>query len=110
MNINCKQQQKHELTMAFTKDDKRINRNGRPKQRTQNNTELKQLLLQMTSGYLNELNTQSDKLTLRDKIAFSRYVLPYILPKLNNVTLTENENSQFQPIEFNIKDLFRIEE
>ena len=95
--------------MPFTKDDKRINRNGRPKQRTQTNKELKELLTQMLKGYLDELNTQSDQLTLRDKLNFSRYVLPYILPKLNNVTLTENQNSQFAPVEINIKDLFRIE-
>ena len=94
--------------MPFTKDDKRINRNGRPKQRTQTNKELKELLTQMLQGYLNELNTQSDKLTLRDKLNFSRYVLPYLLPKLNNVTLTENQNSQFAPVEIDIKDLFRI--
>jgi len=94
--------------MPFIKDDKRINRNGRPKQRTQTNKELKELLTQMLAGYLDELNTQSDKLTLRDKITFSRYVLPFILPKLNNVTLNENDNSQFAPVEINIKDLFRI--
>jgi parvulin-like peptidyl-prolyl isomerase len=94
--------------MPFTKDDKRINRNGRPKQRTQTNKELKELLTQMLQGYLDELNTQSDQLTLRDKLNFSRYILPYILPKLNNVTLTENQNSQFAPVEIDIKDLFRI--
>jgi hypothetical protein len=94
--------------MPFTKDDKRINRNGRPKQRTQTNKELKELLTQMLQGYLDELNTQSDQLTLRDKLNFSRYVLPYLLPKLNNVTLTENDNSQFAPVEIDIKDLFRI--
>ena len=92
----------------FTKNDKRINRNGRPKQRTQTNKELKELLNKMITGYLDELNTQSDQLTLRDKLNFSRYVLPYILPKLNNVTLTENQNSQFTPVEIDIKDLFRI--
>ena len=92
----------------FTKNDKRINRNGRPKQRTQTNKELKELLNKMITGYLDELNTQSDQLTLRDKITFSRYVLPYILPKLNNVTLTENQNAQFAPVEIDIKDLFRI--
>ena len=94
--------------MPFTKDDKRINRNGRPKQRTQTNKELKELLTQMLQGYLDELNTQSDQLTLRDKLNFSRYVLPYILPKLNNVTLTETDNSEFKPVEIDIKDLFRI--
>jgi hypothetical protein len=94
--------------MPFTKDDKRINRNGRPKQRTQTNKELKELLTQMLQGYLNELNTQSDQLTLRDKLNFSRYVLPYLLPKLNNVTLTENDNPQFAPVEIDIRDLFRI--
>ena len=62
----------------------------------------------MLQGYLDELNTQSDQLTLRDKLNFSRYVLPYILPKLNNVTLTENQNAQFAPVEIDIKDLFRI--
>jgi len=92
----------------FTKNDKRINRNGRPKQRTQTNKELKELLNKMITGYLDELNTQSDQLTLRDKLNFSRYVLPYLLPKLNNVTLTENQNSQFTPVEIDIKDLFRI--
>ena len=92
----------------FTKNDKRINRNGRPKQRTQTNKELKELLNKMITGYLDELNTQSDQLTLKDKLNFSRYVLPYILPKLNNVTLTENQNSQFTPVEIDIKDLFRI--
>jgi hypothetical protein len=93
----------------FHKDDKRINRNGRPKGTANKNTfELKQLLTQMLQGYLDELNTQSDQLTLRDKLNFSRYVLPYILPKLNNVTLTENQNSQFTPVEIDIKDLFRI--
>jgi len=92
----------------FTKNDKRIKRNGRPKQRTQTTKELKELLNKMITGYLDELNTQSDQLTLRDKLNFSRYVLPYILPKLNNVTLTENESSQFAPVEINIKDLFRI--
>ena len=95
--------------MPFTKDDKRINRNGRPKQRTQTNKELKELLTQMLQGYLDELNTQSDQLTLRDKLNFSRYVLPYLLPKLNNVTLTETDNSEFKPVEIDIKDLFRIE-
>jgi len=94
--------------MPFTKDDKRINRNGRPKQRTQTNKELKELLTQMLQGYLDELSTQSDQLTLRDKLNFSRYVLPYILPKLNNVTLTETDNSEFKPVEIDIKDLFRI--
>ena len=94
--------------MPFTKDDKRINRNGRPKQRTQTNKELKELLTQMLQGYLNELNTQSDQLTLRDKLNFSRYVLPYLLPKLNNVTLTETDNSEFKPVEIDIRDLFRI--
>jgi len=95
--------------MPFTKDDKRINRNGRTKGTPNKNTqELKQLLAQMLQGYLDELNTQSDQLTLRDKLNFSRYVLPYILPKLNNVTLTENQNSQFTPVEIDIKDLFRI--
>ena len=94
--------------MPFTKDDKRINRNGRPKQRTQTNKELKELLTQMLQVYLDELSTQSDQLTLRDKLNFSRYILPYILPKLNNVTLTENQNSQFAPVEIDIKDLFRI--
>jgi hypothetical protein len=94
--------------MPFTKDDKRINRNGRPKQRTQTNKELKELLTQMLQGYLDELSTQSDQLTLRDKLNFSRYVLPYLLPKLNNVTLTENDNPQFAPVEIDIKDLFRI--
>ncbi len=92
----------------FTKNDKRINRNGRPKQRTQTNKELKELLNKMITGYLDELNTQSDQLTLRDKLNFSRYVLPYILPKLNNITLTETDNAQFTPVEIDIKDLFRI--
>ena len=95
--------------MPFTKDDKRINRNGRTKGTPNKNTqELKQLLAQMLQGYLDELNTQSDQLTLRDKLNFSRYVLPYLLPKLNNVTLTENQNAQFAPVEIDIKDLFRI--
>ena len=94
--------------MPFTKDDKRINRNGRPKQRTQTNKELKELLTQMLQGYLDELSTQSDQLTLRDKLNFSRYILPYILPKLNNVTLTETDNSEFKPVEIDIRDLFRI--
>ena len=95
--------------MPFTKDDKRINRNGRTKGTPNKNTqELKQLLAQMLQGYLDELNTQSDQLTLRDKLNFSRYVLPYLLPKLNNVTLTEKDNSQFKPVEIDIKDLFRI--
>ena len=94
--------------MPFTKDDKRINRNGRPKQKTQTNKELKELLTQMLQGYLDELSTQSDQLTLRDKLNFSRYILPYILPKLNNVTLTETDNSEFKPVEIDIRDLFRI--
>jgi len=95
--------------MPFTKDDKRINRNGRTKGTPNKNTqELKQLLAQMLQGYLDELNTQSDQLTLRDKLNFSRYVLPYILPKLNNVTLTETDNSEFKPVEIDIRDLFRI--
>ena len=95
--------------MPFTKDDKRINRNGRTKGTPNKNTqELKQLLAQMLQGYLDELNTQSDQLTLRDKLNFSRYVLPYLLPKLNNVTLTETDNSEFKPVEIDIKDLFRI--
>ena len=93
----------------FSKDDKRINRNGRPKGTPNKNAlELKQILTQMLQGYLDELNTQSDQLTLRDKLNFSRYVLPYILPKLNNVTLTEKDNPQFKPVEIDIKDLFRI--
>ena len=95
--------------MPFTKDDKRINRNGRTKGTPNKNAlELKQLLTQMLQGYLDELNTQSDQLTLRDKLNFSRYVLPYLLPKLNNVTLTETDNSEFKPVEIDIRDLFRI--
>ena len=93
----------------FSKNDKRINRTGRPKGTPNKNAlELKQILTQMLQGYLDELNTQSDKLTLRDKLNFSRYVLPYILPKFNNVTLTEKDKSQFAPVEIDIKDLFRI--
>ena len=93
----------------FSKNDKRINRNGRPKGSANKNAlELKQILTQMLQSYLDELSTQSDKLTLRDKLNFSRYVLPYILPKLNNVTLTEKDNTQFAPVEIDIKDLFRI--
>jgi len=94
----------------FHKDDKRINRNGRPKGTPNKNAlELKQLLTQMLQSYLDELNMQSDQLTLRDKLNFSRYVLPYLLPKLNNVTLTETDHTQFAPVEINIKDLSRIE-
>ncbi len=95
--------------MPFIKDDKRINRNGRPKQKTKTNAELKELLSQMINRYLDELNNQNDKLTLRDKITFSRYVLPYILPKLNSVQITEDKEP-FEPVTIDIKDLFRIKD
>lgn len=89
--------------MPFIKHDTRINRNGRPKERQLKNTELKILLNTMLNGYLIDIFEREKELTLRDKIQITRYVLPYVLPKLQSVTLLEPKD-EFTPIEININE------
>lgn len=95
--------------MPFVKDDKRINRVGRPRVRNKHNTELKTMLNQMICNYVNDIRTAQDELTIRDKIQFTRYILPFVLPKLQSVEVQEPASTEMHPIEINIKDLFSIE-
>ena len=88
--------------MPFTRNDKNINREGRPKQTTQTNSELKALLKALFNENLEFINLNKNELTIRDKININKYILPYILPKLNNITLNENEKNYFEPITINI--------
>lgn len=95
--------------MPFVKQDKRINRVGRPRVRNKHNTELKIMLNEMICNYVSDIKSAQDELTIRDKIQFTRYILPFVLPKLQSVEVQELESIEMHPIEFNIKDLFRID-
>ena len=72
--------------MAFTPNDTRINRKGRPKETKYNNKDLKNLfryLIEQNTEYINE---HLDELTIRDRINLLKIFTPYVLPKLNVIT------------------------
>lgn len=91
--------------MPFTKGDKNINRDGRPKLSYISNKELKQLFKRMLVENTNYLLNHQDKLTLRDRVNLQRILASYVLPRLNAVEYSENtnENHAFKTIEIDWK-------
>lgn len=50
-----------------------------------------------------------DELTAGERIKFYLDFARFVLPTLKSTEFTEINNTKFQAVEFNIKDLFRVE-
>jgi hypothetical protein len=77
--------------MPFTKQDKNINSSGRPKGSLNRNTaEIKTLLLNVFNDNLDEIHKQQTNLTLQERIALNKTLLPYILPNVKTESFSNN--------------------
>jgi len=77
--------------MPFTKQDKNINLSGRPKGSLNRNTaEIKTLLLNVFNDNLDEIHKQQTNLTLHERIALNKTLLPYILPNVKTESFSNN--------------------
>ena len=85
--------------MPFETNDKRINRNGRPKERHVTNKELKMLFKSMLYNNTNYLIDRLDDLTIRDRIQLQKILATHVLPRLNSVAMYSDDFTPFQPIE-----------
>lgn len=85
--------------MPFQRNDKRINRQGRPKERTITNKELKNLFKQMLYDNTNYLFDRLDDLTIRDRIQLQKILATHTLPRLNSVAMYGDDFAPFQPIQ-----------
>ena len=88
----------------FTKNDTRINRNGRPKaEDTKERKRIKEVLTAIYENSLEHLHKHENELSLKDRIELLRIVSPFLLPKLNSVTITpDTELDHFKEINVNI--------
>ena len=77
--------------MAFTRNDKNINRTGRklgvPNKTT---SEIKTLLLSVFNDNLTEIIYQQDKLTLNERLMLNKTLLPYIIPNVKQESFSNN--------------------
>ena len=87
--------------MPFEPNDKRINRDGRPKERHVTNKELKMLFKAMLYDNTNHLIERLDDLTIRDRLQLQKILASHVLPRLNSVAMYADDFAPFQPIEIN---------
>ena len=91
--------------MPFIKNDSRINREGRPKAvESKDRKRIKDMLTAIYENSLDYLQKHEAELTLKDRIELLRIVSPFILPKLQTIHLTPEQDSEgyFKEINVNI--------
>lgn len=82
--------------MAFTINDKNINRKGRKVGSSDIKTnELKTLLLSVFNDNLNEILKHQQKMSLNQRLMLNKTLLPYILP---TIKVDESNNYAEQPL------------
>lgn len=97
--------------MPFIKNDLRINRKGRPKGiQNKTSSELKEMLQSIFEFNVQVINENLNYLTLTDRINFNKILLPYLLPRLNNVSISSqeilsDEEKELQSIKNSIENL-----
>jgi hypothetical protein len=84
--------------MPFQKNDKNINTKGRAKGVPNKTTsEIKTLLLSVFNDNLNEILSKQNELTLNERLALNKTLLPYIIPSVKQ----ENYSNDLNPSSFN---------
>jgi|APGre2960657468_1045069.scaffolds.fasta_scaffold80184_2 hypothetical protein len=80
--------------MPFIKGDTRINTKGRAAGVQNKKThELKSLLVTLFESNLSEILLRYDELTLNERLALNRTLLPYVLPSIKVI----NHNTNLEP-------------
>ena len=80
--------------MPFIKGDTRINTKGRADCVQNKKThELKSLLVTLFESNLSEILLRYDELTLNERLALNRTLLPYVLPSIKVI----NHNTNLEP-------------
>jgi hypothetical protein len=84
--------------MPFQKNDKNINTKGRAKGVPNKTTsEIKTLLLSVFNDNLNEILSKQNELTLNERLALNKTLLPYIIPNVKQ----ESYSNDLDPSSFN---------
>jgi hypothetical protein len=84
--------------MPFEKNDKNINTKGRAKGVPNKTTsEIKTLLLSVFNDNLNEILSKQNELTLNERLALNKTLLPYIIPNVKQ----ESYSNDLDPSSFN---------
>ena len=77
--------------MPFEKNDKNINTKGRMKGVPNKTTsEIKTLLLSVFNDNLNEILSRQGELTLNERLALNKTLLPYIIPNVKQESFNNN--------------------
>lgn len=77
--------------MPFEKNDKNINTKGRMKGVPNKTTsEIKTLLLSVFNDNLNEILLRQTELTLNERLALNKTLLPYIIPNVKQESFSNN--------------------
>lgn len=77
--------------MPFEKNDKNINTKGRIKGVPNKTTsEIKTLLLSVFNDNLNEILSRQGELTLNERLALNKTLLPYIIPNVKQESFNNN--------------------
>ena len=77
--------------MPFEKNDKNINTKGRMKGVPNKTTsEIKTLLLSVFNDNLNEILLRQSELTLNERLALNKTLLPYIIPNVKQESFSNN--------------------
>jgi hypothetical protein len=85
---------KTKIDMPFIKGDTRINTKGRAAGVQNKKThELKSLLVTLFESNLSEILLRYDELTLNERLALNRTLLPYVLPSIKVI----NHNTNLEP-------------
>ena len=83
--------------MPFQKNDKNINTKGRTKGVPNKTTsEIKTLLLSVFNDNLNEILSRQTELTLNERLALNKTLLPYIIPNVKQ----ESYSNDLDPTSF----------
>jgi hypothetical protein len=83
--------------MPFQKNDKNINTKGRAKGVPNKTTsEIKTLLLSVFNDNLNEILSKQNELTLNERLALNKTLLPYIIPNVKQ----ESYSNDLDPTSF----------